>query len=194
MVDIKIVVQKIEDNKELLKELKISQTKIDKILDKLNASDSLCTFLDIPIYTFTYTAESFLEKIFMLYHIDGFDEIIKKYQNYRQELSKFQGSYIFVNTNFRRKNEPIIALALMEYRRIIKLDPKKLIFKDDDKIINYISSIIKDHYTKTDGKLPLWGKIENYFAHYNNKEIVFDKNGNIVKNIEIIEQRASITI
>ena len=113
----------------------------------------------------------------------------------KKELAKFKNSYIFVNTNFKRKSEPIFALAFCESKRNITLDKNNLIFKSDDKIFATISNIVKQHHNNTKGTISIWGDIVNYVYHHSDGEVyVFDISGEQIKDIEVIENRASLKL
>lgn len=113
----------------------------------------------------------------------------------QKEICSFEKCYIFVNTNFKRKNEPIFALAFLENIRRLVIPKEKFAFKNDDEIFSLVSQIVQHHYKKTKNKLPLWGKIDNYF-YYHKDGIVytFDKNGTIIENNNLDESRATISI
>lgn len=106
----------------------------------------------------------------------------------KKELLKFKDSYIFINTNFKRKSEPIFALAFCESQRNITLDKNNLIFQSDDKIFYIISNVVKLHYIDTKGTIGIWGDIINYaYHHYNGKVYIFDNEGNQINNRVIVE-------
>jgi hypothetical protein len=106
----------------------------------------------------------------------------------KQEREKFLFCDIFVNTNFRRKNEPIFALAFCESSRHLKIPKDDLLFKTDEEIFAIIGDIIKQHYIETDGILAVWGKIVNYFyRHTDGNRYRFDTDGNL-----IIDEKASL--
>jgi len=112
-----------------------------------------------------------------------------------KELRKFKDSYIFVNTNFKRKNEPIFALAFCEGERRISLDKNELIFKNDDEIFKIVSNIVKEHYEQSAGKIGIWGNIVNYTYHHSNDKVyVFDKNGDKIESEPIYESKAVLRL
>jgi len=122
-------------------------------------------------------------------------EYTKEELEIKKELSKFKNSYIFINTNFKRKSEPIFVLACCERLRNIVLDKNKLIFKSDDEIFDIISIVIQENYINTKGKAAIWGDIVNYVYHHNDgKTYVFDTNGKKIENIKVFENRASLRL
>jgi len=113
----------------------------------------------------------------------------------KKELLKFKDSYIFINTNFRRKSQPIFALAFCEGQRNIALDKNNLIFKSDKEVFQIISDTIKNHYISTNGKIGIWGNVVNYAYHHNDGKVyVFDKYGNQIDSKPIVESRASLRL
>jgi len=62
---------------------------------------------------------------------------------YEKEQQRFKNCYLFINTNFKRKSEPIFALACMEHkRRIYPRNIENLYFKSDDEILKVISKFV----------------------------------------------------
>ena len=113
----------------------------------------------------------------------------------QKEIRSFEKCYIFVNTNFKRKNKPIFALAFMENRRHLAIPKEKFAFKNDDEIFALVSQIVQQHYRETKGKLPLWGKINNYFYHHKDGKVyTFDRSGTMIENSNTNESRATISI
>jgi hypothetical protein len=113
----------------------------------------------------------------------------------RKEREKFKECYIFINTNFKRKSEPIFALAFLEYKRHISLPKDDLVFKSDKEIFKIIGNIVKNHFIASDGKINMWGKIANYnYHHKDGNSYVFDTHGNIIKDEKIIESRAKLCL
>ena len=113
------------------------------------------------------------------------------------EQNRFKNSYLFIDTNFKRKSEPIFVLAFMEHkRRIAYKNIGDLYFKSDDEILEIISKFVKEDYFTCDGTIKLWGKIVAYNWHHTNEKVyIFDKNDYYkcsTKNI--IESKATLKI
>ena len=76
---------------------------------------------------------------------------------YKKEIEKFKDSYIFVNTNFKRKNEPIFTLTLCEnQRRISQYKKENLLFKTINEILEIASKDIKEHYSQNTDSLGIF--------------------------------------
>ncbi len=111
------------------------------------------------------------------------------------ELEKFQDSYIFVYTNFKRKTEPIFALAFCEGQRKVSFDKNELLFKSDKEILDIISLNIKKHYKVSDGSIGIWGKIISYTWHHkDSKTYTFYPDGSFEQSCDYVEPRATLSI
>ena len=108
------------------------------------------------------------------------------------ERAKFRGSYIYIDTNFKRRGEPIFALAMAQYLRYISLTPflDELCFKALDEQLNIISKIIKDYYQKTKS-LPVFGDITGFKLCLLGKNYALDTDGNFIQK-EIFECIATL--
>ena len=179
---------------------KVNEITVDELVAKLGynskrkAQDSLNRFLNTEsIYTWFYSgfydlrynAKEFLFVLTKALDIDMLivDNEISEIKKLKKEIDKFRGSYIFVNTNFKRKNEPIFALCFCERSRRISLYKNKIyIFKTLDKILNIVSEEIKRHYAKHDGSLCIWGDIVNYQLNLFDDIYTFETNGKITSS------------
>lgn len=113
----------------------------------------------------------------------------------QEELKRFDNSYIFVDTHFKRTSEPIFALAFCESSRHLNIDKTRLTFKDLDKILEYISCTVKKHYTENNGILKVWGEIKRYIFHFGNKTYIFDTDGTFLsENPENPEDKATLKL
>ncbi len=159
-----------------------SAKKVVKRLEYLLSDEHLG--LNDGIYDFKYSNKQFLNKICNLLDID-----INQYQGSLEEIEKSMElktkgfkSYVFVDTKFKRKNEPVFILSVCEKYRHIAIDwsVRKLTFEDQ---IPLISNIIKIHYEKTGGILKVWGDIKQYaFFYADGENVVFKPNGEIFEN------------
>ena len=108
------------------------------------------------------------------------------------ERAKFRGSYIYIDTNFKRFNEPIFALAMAQHLRYISLTPflDELCFKTLDEQLNIISKAVKDYYQKTK-TLPIFGEITGFKLYFLGKNYSLDTDGNFIQK-EIFESVATL--
>jgi len=113
------------------------------------------------------------------------------------EKERFINCYLFINTNFKRKSEPIFVLAFMEHkRRIAYKSIGNLYFKSDNKILEIVSKFVKEDYFTCDGTIKLWGDIVSYnWHHLDDKIYVFNKNGSFkISTRNIVESKATLSI
>ena len=103
--------------------------------------------------------------------------------------------YIFIDTDFKRKNESVFVLAALSNRRYIRG-----LCELHDKIIEEqivaVSRIIRNHYAKSNGRLELWGEIKRYHYRYspNFPAILFDIYGTVIGKSSLIEPNAVLLI
>lgn len=169
-----------------------------KTLNTFLQSKSISHWLISGHYDFKYTAEQFLEKLCSTLNLapNLLNDELVHYEKTVKEYGKFEEVYIFVNTHFKRESQPIFALAMMEYLRLILPDKAELIFKSDQEVFAIISDFVKTHFKENMGELKMWGKIDNYIYHHSDgKTYTFDKYGNLVKNAsEVFENHATISL
>ncbi len=88
--------------------------------------------------------------------------------------------FIFVETDFQRKNEPIFALAAMESTRRIQIQNEIRVLPLDQQI-PLVNQIICNHFLNCGGELPMWGEISGYRYFYTkDQSIVMDVNGSVI--------------
>jgi len=147
-------------------------------------------------YDFVHSNKSFLIK---LCDILGFDEdsclkIIKEITDRLNAIERMPSPYIFINTNFRRKSQPTFALAVMEGRRRIHIDKIK-VFESSDDGLSIAKKIVQEHYQKSNGTIEMWGTIDNYIYHANDKKYIINKVGEIENSErEIFESKATVSV
>ena len=102
--------------------------------------------------------------------------------------------YIFVDTNFRRKNEQLHTLALLNDKRYIRLNKNLYLDLDEDAINSHVSNVIKLHYKWRGGRLPLWGEISAYLYHdIKGNKASYNCLGKII-NKEVLESQVIIKL
>jgi len=85
--------------------------------------------------------------------------------------------YIFIDTNFKRKNQSLIMLQLSNRR--IPIDPALHEVTLNEQIV-HIQGIIKDHYRRHP-TLPVWGKVDHYVYHYSEAiRVSFEGSGEVI--------------
>ena len=168
-----------------------------KSLD-LFLSKDLLSFFESGMYDFVYTPEEFFLKLCKALQIDRdvVESDIKKIHEILSEKRAYENSYIYVNTYPTCSSAPFFARACMASRKRLKIDVYVLMFKSDEEVFKIVSDVVKDHYKKTEGKIPIWGKIKNYvYYHKDGKAYVFDTDGNLIDtNEEICESKITFKI
>ncbi len=175
------------DRKELLRSLGYRDLrKGEESLSDFLSAGSLKNWLAHGHYDFVHSSGSFVKKLASLAGVDpiAIDRIIKEEAKRREILSRLQTPYIFVDTRFRRKNEPIFALAFMEGKRRIALDKEAVYDRSLEETLQEVSQIIREHYRNTGGKLNLWGKIHEYrYHHLDGRTFRFDTEGHLIEEL-----------
>ena len=188
---------KLQNKTFISKELGYSNlTKFEKTLNKFLEFSTLYEWFQCGHYDLVNTAGDFFIKLSRALKIDEntINNEIKNITLYKHEVEKFKDSYIFVNTNFKRKNEPIFALALCENQRRISLyKNENLLFKSIDEILEILSKEIKKHYLQNSDKLGIWGKIVSYQVHIFDTIYIFHINENLrSNNVIVFESKATL--
>ena len=167
------------DKKALSKALGyVREQNFTRALANLEAANSLDEFITKGHFDWAHSSETLilaLSKHFAL-NIDAELGEVRKLYN---ERVKFRGSYIYIDTDFRRKGEPIFALAMAQYLRYISLTPflDELCFKALHEQLEAISKITKNYYQKTQ-TLPIFGAITGFKLYFLGKDYSLDTNGN----------------
>ncbi len=167
-------------------------------LDGFLNVNSIYQWLKESHFDMKYSSEQFLKALLeelALYNSSAIEEIelIKEKQ---LKITKMKIPYIYIDTHFIRKGEPIIILAAMEGSRRIILDREEIVNLPFEEILERVSLIIKEHYKSSGGKLPWWGMIETYvYCHTDSSRYLFDGDSEIIdSNREILESRATLKI
>ena len=188
---LKILTQN-SDKKVLSKALGyVREQNFTRALANLEAAKSLDEFITKGHFDWAHSSETLilaLSKHFAL----NIDAELSEVQKLYNERVKFRGSYIYIDTDFRRNNEPIFALAMAQHLRYISLTPflDELCFKALHEQLKTISKITKSYYQKTQ-TLPIFGAITGFKLYFLGKNYSLDTNGEFIDK-EIYEQIATI--
>lgn len=188
---LKILTQN-SDKKALSKALGyVREQNFTRALANLEAAKSLDEFITKGHFDWAHSSETLilaLSKHFTL----NIDAELSEVQKLYNERVKFRGSYIYIDTDFRRKSEPIFALAMAQNLRYISLTPflDELCFKALNEQLEVVSKITKSYYQKTQ-TLPIFGAITGFKLYFLGKNYSIDTDGKFVDK-EIYEQVATI--
>ncbi len=157
-------------------------TKLQNRIEHLKNSETLFKFIQVGGYDLVCTVEDFIERLCKAFGLSDYEGVLDEINNKLTEIAKIEKSpYIYIDTGFKRSTQPIHVLAAMEPRRRISIDKKDLVGKSSNEILGSISSLIKSHYTQTNGKIEMWGEIERYiFNHIDGGRYEFDIKGNLI--------------
>ena len=182
------------DKKALSKALGYAREKnFSSALANLQRANSLDEFMSKGHFDWSYSSKTLILALSEHFGLNIEDELNAAKIHY-DERTKFRGSYIYIDTNFKRFNEPIFALAMAQYLRYISLTPflDELCFKALDEQLNIISKVVKDYYQKTKS-LPVFGEITGFKLCLLGKNYALDTDGNFVQK-EIFEASARIKL
>ena len=188
---LKILTQN-RDKKALSKALGyVREQNFTRALANLEAAKSLDEFITKGHFDWAHSSETLILALSKHFGLN-IDAELSEVQKLYNERVKFRGSYIYIDTDFKRKSEPIFALAMAQHLRYISLTPflDKLCFKALDEQLKVISNIIKNYYQKTQ-TLPIFGAITGFKLYFLGRDYSLDTNGNFTDK-EIAEQVAVI--
>ena len=188
---LKILTQN-SDKKALSKALGyVREQNFTRALANLEAAKSLDEFITKGHFDWAHSSETLI--LALSKHFDlNIDAELGEVQKLYNERVKFRGSYIYIDTDFRRKGEPIFALAMAQHLRYISLTPflDELCFKALHEQLEVILKITKNYYQKTQ-TLPIFGAITGFKLYFLGKNYSIDTDGKFVDK-EIYEQVATI--
>ena len=155
---------------------KLAHTNPDTVLRKMgyrnldHARERLRSLMDAPSienwlrhssYDLHYSGKEFLRTLFEVLMLPAgpLEEELKRIDAKAIALARMPQPYIFVDTNFKRQSQPIFALAMMESRRRIRIDKEEIHGRELDDVLKLVGGIIRRHYRRSGGKLPMWGVI-----------------------------------
>lgn len=180
------------DKKALSKALGyVREQNFTRALANLEAANSLDEFITKGHFDWAHSSETLI--LALSKHFDlNIDAELSEVQKLYNERVKFRGSYIYIDTDFRCKSEPIFTLAMAQHLRYISLTPflEELCFKTLDEQLKVISNITKNYYKRTQ-TLPIFGAITGFKLYFLGKNYSLDTNGELVDK-EIYEQVAMV--
>ena len=144
-------------------------------------TSSPCLALDKSSFDFRYSAPEFIRKLCEILDIpeDLYTKIINETEaNLLHQSQKFK-PYIYIETNFQRKSQPIFALAVLESTRYILIEPT-LQNLPLNELLDHVKELVKSHYQNQSDPL-IWGKIEQYVFFYDEQTvIILSPKGNVI--------------
>lgn len=155
---------------------------ISKGTSKLNSllrCDTLEMWLTSAHYDYVHTNRTFLVSLCEILLIEK--HYYEPLLNAIQQLEAMKTPYLFMETYFKRVNEPLFVLALMDSKRRMMLPKEAFLNQSKESIEAYVAYCIKEHYAITQGYLAMWGKIHLYILfHPDGKKYIFNIHGNLL--------------
>ncbi len=172
----------------------LSIEKASKRITEIVNSPVLC--LDQAGFDFHYSTPDLIRKLCELLEIPALlcNQVIDDI-NARLALARNKfASHLFIETNFKRKNEPVFALAAMESQRYISIDPVVQDLPLNEQL-DHIQKLAISHYS-TQSSLELWGEIQQYAYFYDAETIIiFSPAGEVINAVnEYPVSRARLSI
>ena len=143
--------------------------------------------LDDSHYDFKYTSQEFLVK---LCESAGLSEsnYVPNINSIKSEIKSRRSSfksYVFIDTEFKRTTESIIAIACMQANQYFSLD-YSIRKRPKSEQISHVLQFINTHYQESSGRLPLFGGIKRYWFYYeNNKAYKISTDGIVLSDVEL---------
>jgi hypothetical protein len=170
----------------------------EKTLQKFLGAKSIYLWLKTGNFDFYHDSMSFLRALIeaLSFSSTRAEETIETSRKRLECIEKMQTPYLYIDTHFKRKSEPLHVLAMMEGYRHIKIDKELLVFKSKKECFNEVAKIIRQHYLAHKGKLKLWGNIYTYVYHHTDgKRYIFLPNGERTNDaLSITESKAVLRI
>jgi len=185
------------DNIEIL--TKMGYHKPEKALKRLNClltSTNLLWWFNHDGFDLKYSNREFILKLGKIVNIPKAELLaeLSAVQKEQIRIEKMFQTYIFIDTNFKRQNQPLFTLALLEGQRHITLS-KYDVLKNATDELDRVKHIVRDHYKKSGGQLPFWGKIHRYIYVYGaNQKLVIIPDGRAISPTDCQLQKATLTI
>jgi hypothetical protein len=151
--------------------------------------ERLQTVLDDPEFglknsgfDFKFSSEGFLRALCVVTGMDmalADQRISRIKKRLEEELHAFK-PYIWVDTGFVRKSQPIFALAVCEHQRYLEFSEGFWRFSIDRQL-GSAQCRVREHVYKTGGDLGIWGPIKQYWFYYNKyAAYLLARNGEVV--------------
>jgi hypothetical protein len=142
--------------------------------------------LDEGGFDFRYSSESFLQALCAVVSMDQVlvDQRIARVKTYLEEERASFKPYLWVDTGFQRKSEPLFALAACEHMRYLDF-PKGFWRFPIDRQLGRAQCRVREHVYETGGDIGIWGQIKQYWFYYkNDAAYLLARNGEVIGNRE----------
>lgn len=133
-------------------------------------------------FDFKFSSEGFLRALCAVVGMDMplADQRITQLKKYLEEEREAFKPYIWVDTGFKRKSQPLFALAVSEHQRYLDF-PKGFWRLSLDKQLGRAQCRVREHIYETGGDLGIWGQIKQYWFYYKkNAAYLLALNGEVI--------------
>lgn len=165
-------------------------------LDSLLSATNLLSWFNQGSYDFKYSNREFVLKLGKILDIPQSELIsgITMVNNEQARIEKMFQPYVYIDTRFKRQNQPIFILAIFEARRHIRIS-KNLVLRNKTAELQRIKQIVVQHYEECSGQLEIWGKIHQYIYFFDEgQKIAILPNGKTIQPDEDQQQKAALTL
>lgn len=152
--------------------------------------------LDKASFDLRYSTPELIRKIAEVFSIPALlcDKVIEEIE--AELLSKAQKfkSYIFIETDFKRKDESVFMLSALQSRRFLDVKEETRCLSLNDQV-DVVCEQIKEHYQQQQS-LYLWGEIQKYVFYYDESLVLqFSPIGDLIEASEDYSySKAGLTI
>lgn len=142
-------------------------------------------FLEGSSFDFKYSSAAFLKRLGTLLGLefpwlDAQIAILKEED--RAEATAFQ-PYLFIDTGFVRRSQPVFALALLDHQRYLRFPKGFWRFPLHEQVAR-AQQRVREHVAETRGHLGLWGQVRRYVLHFApSGHVVIDPNGQLTAEV-----------
>jgi len=154
----------------------------DKFKNRLTAMFGNEYFgLDSSYYDFKFSSEEFVRQLCNYLSIPSLlvDKVFVEIKAELEKQKHASKAFVFIDTDFKRKSEPVAVLSAMQNKRYLTIDDAVAV-KPLDKQLQGIQEIVTAHY-QTHPILDLWGQVQRYAYFYQADYIVvFSVTGEIL--------------
>jgi len=161
---------------------------LSKGRDKLHAllqSKNISIWLSGSHFDFHYDSRSFIKRLVRELNLSSsiLDNEIEEHTKREDSLKAMKQPYIYIDTDFKRRGEPIFVLACFENIRHINIDKYIYLEYSEDQLENHIRDLISNNYREKNGTLPTWGDIKRYIYYDNHSDkSYYDTDGKKIHN------------
>ena len=150
--------------------------------------------LDIGGYDLRYQSHEFVHELCRALELplDECDAHIARIKRQAEDDRAAFKPYLWVDTDFKRKSQPIFALAFLESRRYLGF-PRWILRLTPEQQLVQAQELVQDHMRETEGELLIWGSIKRYWFFYApNRSYWLAPDGEVIaKNEGLVTSRAA---